>query len=133
MAIRKEFQEFAAKWKAAGADGKVTLDELGEIAVESLDVIAPVWDALDPANPEAVAALKAEAVDVVEEIIDGLPDGRFLTRSAAKAGANLAVPWLVESAAKAGQPLRSFVTEKVGPLTRQGENFFHAINVAIGA
>ena len=133
MALRIEYQEFVAKWKAASADGKVTLDEAGAIAVEAMDLVAPFWDALDPADSAAVASLQSDLLTMANEIIDNLPDGRFLPRTAAKAGASFAIPWLVESAAKAGAPFRSTVLSYVGPKTRAAETALHKFNVAIGA
>lgn len=133
MALEVEFQEFRDKWKQAAADGKVTLDEIGEVADEAIDLIAQFWDALDKNNPAAVSALQANALKLVNDIIDDLPDGRFLSRAAAKAGAGMAVPWLVESAAKAGQPIREYVAANVGPMTRKAETVLHKFNIAIGA
>jgi hypothetical protein len=132
MGIRAEFQQFLEKAKAASADGKWTLDEVDEVAVEFLDVLRPALSALDPEDTAAIDALVDDAEDIALELIDELPGGRFVTKNAARAGVTFVVPWLIRSAVAASDPVDDWIKAEVVPYVRLTNSVSHALLVNLG-
>jgi hypothetical protein len=133
LSLRKEFQECVDRVRDAGADGRYTLDEIGECFREGLDCIAPIFDAMDTNDPEAVASLSADVQQFAEEIVKSLPDGRWMPRHLVNAGIGMGVDWLIPAACKAGQPFHEFVQAHVLPRTVAFESTVHRFNAALGA
>ncbi len=132
MDLDAEFQEFLAAVKAATADGKLTLDELPEIVLQFIDVLAPIIAAMT-GDDAAIEALKESATDAAKKAVNMLPDGRFLSRQAVLMGVSMGVPWLVGAIAKVGKPATIWVEDHLRPYLVFGEQFCHRLNVALGA
>lgn len=131
--MREEFAAFQAKWQAAAADGQVTMDEIAEVGIAAIDLVAPIYDTLDPTNVAAIEALAADVKQLARDVVEGLPDGRFLAKHTALAGVEIAVPWVIKSAAAAGAKLRPFIQEQVLRRSLAAETLLHHFNVSLGS
>lgn len=133
MALRTEFKELKDKWAKARLDGRISLDEILELASEAIDVADPVLAALQPGNQEAVDSLSDELTQLLLEAVKDLPSGRFLGRQAAITGVNLGVPWVVQGAATSGFRLRVWFDANVLPASQGIESVLHKFNVKFAA
>lgn len=132
MDLPPELQQFVDAIKAAVADSRITADEFALIAAELADCVAPLVDALDPENSEAIEKLVVAAVKAADAAIDALPNGRLGMKPLAKAGIEYVVPSLIRQAAKAAQPAHAWLLAHVTPKLASAEQIVHSFRVAFG-
>lgn len=132
MGLPAELKEFVDSVKAARSDGDVTLAEVHVILRQGFDCIGPLAAAIDADNSAAVAALTADALDAIEDVIDALPDGKFGVKPMAKMAAGYVVPSLIKSVAEYGKPYAVYIDEVVLPQLNDVETTVRALRVSLG-
>ncbi len=133
MPLRTEFQELKDKWAKARIDGRISLDEILDLASEAVDVADPVMAALNPGDQAAIDELSDELTAMLVDVVKDLPNGRFLGRQAAITGVNIGVPWAVQAAAASGVRFRLWFEGNVLPKTMGVEGLLHKFNVKFAA
>lgn len=133
MPLRTEFQELKDKWAKARIDGRISLDEILDLASEAVDVADPVMAALNPGDQAAIDELSDELTAMLVDVVKDLPNGRFLGRQAAITGVNIGVPWAVQAAAVSGVRFRLWFEGNVLPKTMGVEGLLHKFNVKFAA